>query len=150
SCLDELAHQRHTGVEGAIQIVSVYVKDTVTVSDTFFPSKKGEFGPPDSEGFRNFSLFSEQGVELLRVGLNITRFEEEFNRTSSSLERYSEAEIRGLRGVAALLAARRKSDPAVELAILLDLLIPTLVPEQTEKLFPTLALMALDAVSEAC
>ena len=119
----------------------------------FVPSKLGDFGPTDSEGFRSFSLFTEHGVEIMKVSLHLERFEREFTRTASQLEQYSEAEIKGLKGAAVLAAARQDSaihDPSIALTAMLDLLIPRFVAEQTEKHFPNLTRIAMDTVSEAC
>ena len=116
----------------------------------FTPAK---FGPPDPEGFRTVSFFSRDGAEVLRLGLNIERFNQHWTRTSSNLDQYSDDEQEGLRTAAVLAAARKASsvhDPGILLATMLNLLIPKFVSEQTEKLFPELAWRALQAVQDAC
>ena len=111
------------------------------------------FRPPDSEGFRTVSFLSREGVEVLRLSLNIERIREQFTRTASNLEEYSDQEQEGLRTAAIIAAARKESslhDPNLVLATMLELLIPKFVTEQTEKHFPELAWIALQAVQDAC
>ena len=115
-------------------------------------SKLLEFSPTDSEGFRTVSFYSREGSEVLRLSLHIERFRQHFTRTAD-LKGYSDDEQEGLRTAAVIAAARKESslhDPDLVLAGILDLLIPKFVTEQTEKHFPTLAWIALQAVSDAC
>lgn len=118
--------------------------------DKSIPAK---FEAPDSEGFRTVSFYSREGSEVLKLSLHIERFHQQLTTTPSSLEEYSDDEQDGLRTAAVIAAARRESsvhDPSIVLAIMLDLLIPKFVTEQTEKLFPELAWIALQAVQDAC
>lgn len=120
------------------------------MNDTSIPAR---FGPSDSEGFRTVSFYSSDGAEVLRLGLHIERFNQQLTRTASNLEQYSEDEQEGLKTAAVISAARKQSsvhDPNLALAGMLDLLIPKFVTEQTEKHFPELAWMALQAVQDAC
>lgn len=112
-----------------------------------------EFGPTDSDGFRTVSFYATEGGEALRVSLHIGRLRQQFAGTASNLDHYSADEQEGLRTAAVLAAAREASslhDPGLVLATMLDLLIPKLVTEQTEKHFPELARIALQAVQDAC
>jgi len=118
--------------------------------DKSIPAK---FGAPDSEGFRTVSFYSREGSEVLKLSLHIERFHQQLTRTPSSLEEYSDDEQEGLKAAAVISAARKESsvhDPNLVLAGMLDLLIPKFVTEQTEKHFPELAWMALQAVQDAC
>jgi hypothetical protein len=115
--------------------------------------KLPEFGPTDSDGFRTVSFYATEGGEALRVSLHIGRLRQQFAGTASNLDHYSADEQEGLRTAAVLAAAREASslhDPGLVLATMLDLLIPKLVTEQTEKHFPELARIALQAVQDAC
>jgi len=111
------------------------------------------FGPPDPEGFRAVSFYGADGAEVLRLSLHMERFHQQLTSSASNLEQYSNDEQEGLRTAAVLAAARKKSslhDPDLVLAAILDLLIPKFVTDQTEEHFPTLAWIALQAVSDAC
>ena len=117
------------------------------MNDTSIPAR---FGPPDSEGFRTVSFYSSEGCEALKLSLNVEHLRQQFTMTASSLSHYSDDEQEGLRTAAVIAAARKKSsvhDPGIVLATMLDLLIPKFVTEQTEKHFPELAWMALQAVT---
>jgi len=112
-----------------------------------------EFGPIDSDGFRTVSFYATEGGEALRVSLHIGRLRQQFAGTASNLDHYSADEQEGLRTAAVIAASRKGSsvhDPGIVLATMLDLLIPKFVTEQTEKLFPELARIALQAVQDAC
>jgi hypothetical protein len=88
----------------------------------------------------------------LRLGLHIERLKQHLIRTAD-LKGYSDYEQDGLRTAATIAAAHEESslqDPNLVLAVILDLLIPKFVTKQTEKHFPTLAWIALQAVSDAC
>jgi hypothetical protein len=116
-------------------------------------STPAKLGPPDCDGFRTVSFYSSDGAEVLRLGLHIERFNQQLTRTASNLEQYSDDEQEGLKTAAVICAARKESsvhDPNLVLAGMLDLLIPKFVTEQTEKHFPELAWMALQAVQDAC
>jgi hypothetical protein len=120
------------------------------MSDVSIPA---QFDPPDSEGFRTVSFYGNEGSKVLKLSLHLERLREEFTRTASDLAHYSDNERDGLRTAAVIAAARKESsihDPGIALATMLDLLIPKFVSEQTEKLFPELARIALQAVQDAC
>jgi hypothetical protein len=104
------------------------------------------FGPLDSEGFRSFSMHDKDGSEIIKVSLHI-------DRLIKTAPDFTKDEQEGLRTAAAIAAARDDSpltDPHKTLAVILHPLLPTLIGQQLETLFPRLAWEAIEMVTNAC
>ncbi len=128
------------------------------------PSKSGkpEFGPEDENGFRSFSLYTDR-QEQIRVSVHFGAIREYLTRTGGDLSLYSNAEQESLKTAASMLAAKTPADLAAEVLKesgptgLSDLALTNLLEGVTnatmrfyEEWFPRLAVLALQAASDAC